>query len=101
MLWFIEYANLRLLARWRSLLTLIIGVVLAAMIGANAILYTHAIAQIGMVETLNSDRAGLAHIAIRLGLVPAESADLAADWQNLDVGVAGIFASYQQQGWGR
>lgn len=50
--WFLSFAILRLRARWRSLVTLIIGVLLAALIGANASLYTNAIAQVGMVRFL-------------------------------------------------
>ena len=51
--WFIRLAILRLTAQWRSILTIIVGVLLAAIIGASVPLYTAAIAQVGMVQRLD------------------------------------------------
>ncbi len=51
--WTVRLALLRLITGWRSLLTIIVGVLLAAIIGANAPLYTATVAQIGMVDRVN------------------------------------------------
>jgi hypothetical protein len=82
--WFFRFALLRLQARWRSLATLIIGVLLAAFIGANASLYTTAIAQVGMVQFLANQRSSDSNILSRSSLSPIESEDFAAAWADLD-----------------
>jgi hypothetical protein len=92
--WFFRFALLRLQARWRSLATLIIGVLLAAFIGANASLYTTAIAQVGMVQFLTSQSSTDTNILSRSSLSPIESEDFAASWAELDSLFAAEFSEH-------
>jgi len=64
--WTIKFALLRLLAQWRSLATVIVGVFLAATIGANIPLYTSAVSQIGMIERLERQPDEDIHIRVRI-----------------------------------
>lgn len=82
--WFLLLATRRLRARWRSLLTLIIGVFLAALIGANASLYTTAISQVGMVQFLETQPTGDVNVLSRTSLAPTEADDFAAMWRFFD-----------------
>src|SRR5687767_4371750 len=93
--WFFRFALLRLQARWRSLATLIIGVLLAAFIGANASLYTTAIAQVGMVKFLSDQPSADTNILSRSSLSPIESSDFSADWAELDSLFDAEFATFQ------
>ncbi len=66
--WAARLALLRLLARWRSLLTVIVGLLIGAVVGANMPLYTTAVAQVGMVQTLDRAPSNLSNIHIRAGV---------------------------------
>lgn len=50
--WAPRLAIARLVAKWRSLLTIIVGVILGAGIGALVPLYTSAVSQVGLVQRL-------------------------------------------------
>jgi hypothetical protein len=52
--WAVEFSAYRLAARWRAALMVIVGVTLAALIGANIPLYTDAVLQIGMLESIRA-----------------------------------------------
>src|SRR5688572_19142701 len=82
--WAFKFAVLRLAAHWRSLLTLIVGVLLAAVIGANVPLYTAAVSQVGMVERIEQQPLEDVQIYNRITYQPAEGEDLAATRQNFD-----------------
>ena len=70
--WALRLTLLRLLAQWQSLLTIVIGVLLAAVIGANGPLYTAAVAQVGMVQRLDQQPAADANIFSRISLTALE-----------------------------
>src|SRR5690348_10362091 len=53
MIWAGRLALRRLLSQWRSLLTIIAGMLLSACVGALVPLYTTTVAQVSMVEKLN------------------------------------------------
>ena len=75
--WTIKITLRRLLHQWRSLLTMIVGVLIATIIGASIPLYTAAVGQVGLQQTLaSSDRADT-HLALRTG-VAGLTADAAA-----------------------
>jgi len=76
-------ALLRLAAQWRSLLTIIVGVLLTAVIGANAPLYTAAIAQLGMVQRLEQQPADKVNILTRFSTNGAET-EIEPLWTALD-----------------
>ena len=82
--WLWKFTLMRLAARWRSLLTLIIGVLLAAVVGASAPLYTGAIAKIGLLRHIEDQPAADRAILVRSSLTPASSTDFAADWASYD-----------------
>lgn len=82
--WALRLALLRLTAQWQSLLTIVIGVLLAAVIGANAPLYTAAIAQVGMVQRLERQPASETNIFCRISLTAQGVDDLSATWQAAD-----------------
>jgi hypothetical protein len=58
----------RLISQWRSLLTVIAGVVLSAAVGALVPLYTTAVSQVSMVEQLAQLPPDAVHIASNLSL---------------------------------
>lgn len=87
--WALRLALLRLLAQWQSLLTIVIGVLLAAVIGANAPLYTAAVAQVGMVQRLDQQPDADANIFSRISLTSLDVADLDATWTAADAAVRG------------
>ncbi|MEO1288199.1 MAG: ABC transporter permease [Chloroflexota bacterium] len=60
----------QLRARWQSLLTIIVGALLAAIIGANASLYTEAIASVGLLEHLNAQSTADTHMLVRSSFTP-------------------------------
>ena len=84
MRWFLKLAVRRLQARWQSLLTLIIGVLLAAAIGATAPLYTTAISQVGMAQYLASQPQSDIHVYNRVSLAPAETDNFTESWRTFD-----------------
>ncbi len=77
-------ALLRLLAQWQSLLTIVVGVLLTAVIGANVPLYTTAVAQVGMVQRLAQQPSGDAHIFTRISLTALDVDDLNDTWITAD-----------------
>lgn len=87
MLWFIAFGIRRLSARWRSLLTLIIGVFLAALIGANTSLYTTAISQLGLVQFLASQATSDTNIYARVSITPSDVDNFPEQWAILDANV--------------
>ncbi|MBN1966831.1 MAG: FtsX-like permease family protein [Anaerolineae bacterium] len=95
--WAFRLALLRLLARWQSLLTIVVGVVLAAAIGANVPLYTTAVAQVGMVQRLDQQPPADVHVFSRISLTSLDVDDLDATWRAVDdvvqVQVAEAFAA--------
>ena len=72
--WAPRLAVARLIAKWRSLLTIIVGVILGAGIGALIPLYTTAVAQVGLVQQLESEPAHDANIRIRTSFKPIDFA---------------------------
>ncbi len=86
--WALRLALLRLITRWQSLLTIIVGVLLAAVIGANAPLYTAAVAQVGMVQRLAQQPSAAVHIFSRISLTSLDVPDLAATWDSNNAVVA-------------
>lgn len=63
--WAPRLAIARLIAKWRSLVTIIVGVILGAGIGALVPLYTTAVAQVGLVQRLEDEPAHDSNIRIR------------------------------------
>ena len=63
--WAPRLAIARLVAKWRSLLTIIVGVILGAGIGALVPLYTTAVAQVGLVQRLDDEARHDANIRVR------------------------------------
>jgi len=81
--WTARLALLRLAAHWRSLLTIIVGVLLAAIIGANAPLYSAAVAQLGMVQRIEQQPADKTNIAATFAAAGQDS-NLDLLWTSLD-----------------
>jgi ABC-type lipoprotein release transport system permease subunit len=77
-MWFFTFAFLQLRARWQSLITLMVGVLLAALIGANAPLYTSATASVGLVEYLADQDPAQANVYIRTTYAPVDVDDFDA-----------------------
>lgn len=71
--WAIRLAARRLAANWRTLLTIIAGVVLAAGVGALIPLYSAAVAQVSMVEALANHPLNEVNITASVALVPRKS----------------------------
>lgn len=70
--WAAKLAIRRLAAQWRSLLTIIAGVLLAASVGALIPLYITAVAQVSMVERLNNQTApDESNAATSIALIPS------------------------------
>lgn len=82
--WTLKFAVLRLMAQWRSLLTVIIGVLLAGAIGSNIPLYTSAVSQIGMIERLEQQPDETIHITTRITHRGTESSTLATFWNTAE-----------------
>lgn len=82
--WLIKLAILRLVSQWRSILTIIVGVLLSAMIGASVPLYTTAISQVGLAQRLNQSASDATNIHTRLSLTPANLDDFTATRTNFD-----------------
>lgn len=72
--WAARLALQRLLAQWRSLLTVIAGVLLSAAVGGLIPLYSAAVAQVSMVEWLNQQPPDTAHALVSLSLIPSKTA---------------------------
>lgn len=70
--WAGRLALQRLVAQWRSLLTIIAGVLLSAAVGALIPLYTTAVAQVSMVEHLNQLPLDTTNITASLALIPSQ-----------------------------
>ncbi len=66
--WTVQVTLKRLLHQWRSLLTMIAGVLLAAVIGAGIPLYTAAVGQVGLQQTLANAAPARSHLALRTGV---------------------------------
>ena len=79
--WSAFFALRRLRARWRSLTTAILGILLVAMIGASIPLYTAAIAQVGMVQHM--EQTPDVHIYAQTSRSASETGDLDAAWTAL------------------
>lgn len=77
MSWAPRLAIARLFAKWRSLLTIIIGVILGAGIGALVPLYTTAIAQVGMIQRLEQEPAHDVNVRLRVSLRLSDFASVA------------------------
>ncbi|MBI5930564.1 MAG: ABC transporter permease [Chloroflexi bacterium] len=73
--WAPRLAVARLIAKWRSLLTIIVGVILGSGIGALVPLYTTAVAQVGMVQRLEQEPARDSNSQLRISLKPSDFAD--------------------------
>ncbi len=82
--WLLRLALLRLATQWRSLLTVMIGVLLAAVVGANMPLYTSAIAQVGMLQRLESQSTQDININTRISLSLTAFPDLLQGWDTVD-----------------
>lgn len=82
--WALRLALLRLLSQWQSLLTIVVGVLLAAVIGANAPLYTAAVAQVGMLQRLEQQPAADVNVFSRISLTSQDVTDLAETWDAAD-----------------
>ncbi|GAB4529021.1 MAG: hypothetical protein OHK0046_48570 [Anaerolineae bacterium] len=91
--WVIHLALLRLSAQWRSLLTIVIGVLLTAVIGANVPLYTSAIAQVGMLQRLEQQPLDHVHILTRTSLDNDTFPDLGTTWDDFDRIAAAQFST--------
>ncbi len=74
--WAPRLAVERLVAKWRSLLTIIVGVILGAGIGALVPLYTTAVSQVGMVQRLADEPPHDSNARLRISLNPADFASL-------------------------
>jgi ABC-type lipoprotein release transport system permease subunit len=72
MSWAPHLAVNRLIAKWRSLVTIIIGVILGAGIGALIPLYSNAVGQIGMVQRLEDEPLSDAHAQLRISQKPED-----------------------------
>ncbi|GIK67090.1 MAG: hypothetical protein BroJett018_48840 [Chloroflexota bacterium] len=72
--WAPRLAVARLIAKWRSLLTIIVGVILGSGIGALVPLYTTAVAQVGMVQRLEQEPARDSNSQLRISLKPTDFA---------------------------
>lgn len=82
--WALKFALLCLLARWRSFITVMIGVLLAAVIGANVPLYTQAVAQVGLLERLQQSPLEDVHSYGRVTFLPNNELTLTEFWQSLN-----------------
>jgi hypothetical protein len=88
--WAGRYAIQRLLARWRSLLTVIAGTLLSASVGALVPLYTTVVAQVGMVERLNQLPPDVVHASANLSIIAAKTPDFVATISGYDSQFRGI-----------
>lgn len=66
--WTIHVTLKRLWHEWRSVVTMSAGILLATIIGASIPLYTSALGQIGLQQTLANAERSVAHIALRTGI---------------------------------
>ncbi|MCB9451385.1 MAG: ABC transporter permease [Anaerolineaceae bacterium] len=82
--WFLQLAARRLAAQWRSGLTLIAGVWLAAVVGSSVPLYTAGITQIGLTQRLEQQSPDAVHIHTRTNLNASAEGGFAAAWTTLD-----------------
>lgn len=85
--WAIRFSLQRLYAQWRSLLMVMIGVLLACIIGANISLYTATVSQIGMIERLESAPPEASQTFSRISLKGKDYPELDEFQSSLDQGV--------------
>jgi ABC-type antimicrobial peptide transport system permease subunit len=78
--WAPRLAVARLVAKWRSLVTIVVGVILGAGIGALVPLYTTAVAQVGLVQRLEDEAAHDSNVRIRTSFRLADF-DSATDYR--------------------
>lgn len=69
--WAPRLAVARLIAKWRSLVTIIVGVILGSGIGALVPLYTTAVSQVGLVQRMEDEPAHDANARLRISFRPA------------------------------
>ncbi len=81
--WSLRQATLRLLARWRSITTLTVGVLLAAMTGASVSLYSEAISQVGLSQRLLQRPTDEVNIFSRVSVRAAPNASLDISLENV------------------
>lgn len=74
--WAPRLAIARLFAKWRSLLTIIVGVILGAGVGALVPLYTTAVSQLGMVQRLDQEPDHDTNIRFRVSFRPYDFASI-------------------------
>lgn len=101
--WFLKLAARRLAAQWRSGLTIIAGVLLAAVVGASVPLYTAGITQVGLTQRLEQQPSDAVNIHTRTNLNAGAEGGFAAAWATLDSAaqghITGLFRDYA--GWVR
>jgi len=83
LVWAARFATSRMRAGWRSRLTVIASVLLTTVIGAMSPLYTALVAQVGMVQRLDSQPTEMVNINSRFGISSAET-NLDELWGTLD-----------------
>ncbi len=79
-MWYLFFASKHLRARWQSLVTIVVGVFLAAIIGANSSLYTDAIAGVGFLQYLKSQATSDTNLYARTSFVPADVSEVSDLW---------------------
>lgn len=89
-MWYFSFAVKRLQARWQSLLTVIVGVFLAAIVGANASLYTDAIAGVGLLQYLNAESPADTHLYARTSFSAMDVGDVSLVWDNYNAAVTAV-----------
>jgi len=82
--WAGRLALQRLLSQWRSLLTIIAGVLLSASVGALVPLYTTAVAQVSMVEKFNQLPLETVHANANISLIASKTPDFAGTISGYD-----------------
>lgn len=85
-IWAARFATSRMRAGWRSRLTVIASVLLTTVIGAMSPLYTSLVAQVGMVQRLDSQSLEMVNINTRIGLSSVDT-NLDDVWGALDSSV--------------
>ncbi len=67
-------------SQWRSMITVVVGILLVTVIGASAPLYTLAISQVGMMQRLEQQFPADVHLVTRTNLSAAQTDDIGAAW---------------------
>lgn len=89
--WFVRLAFLRLITQWRSILTLIVGVLLTVVIGASVPLYTDAIAQVGLVQRLEQRPPDEVNLFTRVTLPASGEMSFAQARESIDTAAVETF----------